>query len=158
MDKLPFLEDSEITGSHILTIAHQLQGCAGPGGCDASHWQDVLLRYGTSSTRLCDSAAGLCCHLCNSIVPWDSIRALVASHLIALDKCPGVRPIGIGETLHRIIGKVVCLAIRLDASLVCSSDQLYAGLQAGIEGAIHGMNQFVLRSSGSGDWMGCVTC
>ena len=38
MDKLPFLEDSEITGSHILTIAHQLQGDAGPGGCDASHW------------------------------------------------------------------------------------------------------------------------
>ena len=35
MDKLPFLEDSEITGSHILTIAHQLQGGAGPGRCDA---------------------------------------------------------------------------------------------------------------------------
>ena len=70
MDKLPFLEDSEITGSHILTIAHQLQGGAGPGGCDASHWRDVLLRYGTSSTRLRDSVAGLCRHLCNSIVPW----------------------------------------------------------------------------------------
>ena len=38
MDKLPFFEDSEITGSHILSIAHQLQGGAGPGGCDASHW------------------------------------------------------------------------------------------------------------------------
>ena len=143
MDKLPFLEDSEITGSHILTIAHQLQNGPGPGpgGCDASHWRDVLLRYGTSSTRLRDSIAGLCHHLCNSIVPWDSIRALVANHLIALDKCPEVRPIGIGETLHRIIGKAVCLAACLDAALVCGSDQLCAGLQAGIEDAIHGMNQ-----------------
>ena len=128
MDKLPFLEDSEITESHILTIAHQLQGGTGPGGCNASHWQDLLLRYGTSSTRLRNSVAGLCCHLCNSIVPWDSIRALVASRLIALDKCPGVRPIGIGEMLRRIIGKSVCLATRLDAALVCGSDQLCAGL------------------------------
>ena len=156
MDKLPFLEDSEITGSHILTIAHQLQGGAGPGGCDASHWRDVLLRYGTSSTRLRDSVAGLCRHLCNSIVPWDSIRALVASRLIALDKCPGVRPIGIGETLRRIIGKAVCLATRLDAALVCGSDQLCAGLQAGIEGAIHGMNQLFSAHQDEGTGWGVL--
>ena len=120
MDNQPYFKDLEITGSHILSIAHQLQGGAGPGGCDASHWRDVLLRYGTFSAHLRDSVASLC-RLCNSIVPWDSIRALVASHLIALDKCPGVRPIGIGETLHRIIGRAVCLATRLDATLVCSS-------------------------------------
>ena len=141
MDNLPLFEDSEITGSHILSIAHRLQGGAGPGGCDASHWRDILLRYGSSSTRFRDSVAGLCRRLCNSIVPWDSIRALVASHLIALDKCPGVRPIGIGETLRRVIGKAVCMATRLDAALVCGSDQLCAGLQMGIEGAIHGMNE-----------------
>ena len=90
MDNLPFLEDSEITGSHILSVAHQIQGGAGPGGCDASHWRDVLLRYGSSSSRLRDSVAEL------SIVPWDDVRALMASRLIALNKCPGVRPIGIG--------------------------------------------------------------
>jgi len=88
-----------------------------------------------------DSVAGLCCHLCNSIVPWNGIRALVASCLIALNKCPGVRPIGIGETLHRIIGNAVCLATSLDAVLFCGSDQLCGELQAGIEGAIHGMNE-----------------
>ena len=77
-----------------------------------------MLRYGTSNTRLCYSVVGLCHHLCNSIIPWDSIRALVASHLIALGKCPGVRPIGIGEMLRRFIGKAVCLATRLDAALV----------------------------------------
>ena len=141
MDNLPYFEDSEITGSHILSIAHQLQGGVGPGGCDASHCRDVLFRYHTSSARLHDSAAGLCRRLCNSTVPWDSIRALVASQLIALDKCPGVRPIGIGKTLRRIIGKAVCLATRLDVALACGSDQLCAGLQASIEGAIYGMNE-----------------
>ena len=90
---------------------------------------------------MCDSVAGLCYRLCNSIVPWDSIRALVTSHLIALDKCLGVKPIEIGETLHRIIGKAVCIATRLNAALVCGSDQLCAGLQVSIEGAIYGMNE-----------------
>ena len=141
MDNLPLFEDSEITGSHILSIAHQIQGGAGPGGCDASHWRDTLLRYGSSSTHLCDSVAGLCHRLCNFIVPWDSIRALVAIHLIALDKCLGVRPFGIGVTLCRVIGKAVFMATRLDAAMVCGSDQLCAGLQVGIERAIHGMNE-----------------
>ena len=93
----------------------------------------ILLKYGFSSTRLRDSVAELFCNLCNFIVPWDSIRALVASRLIALDKCLGVRPIGIGETLCRVIGKAVCMATHLDAALVCSSDQLCVGLQVGIE-------------------------
>ena len=38
-------------GSHFLPIAHQLLGGAGPGGCDASHWGDVLLRYSMSSAH-----------------------------------------------------------------------------------------------------------
>ena len=33
------------------------------------------------------------------------------------------------------------MATHLDAALVCGSDQLCAGLQAGIEGAIHGMKE-----------------
>ena len=151
MDNLPFLEDSEITGSHILSVAHQLQGGAGPGGCDASHWRDVLLRYGSSSGRLRDSVAELCRHLCNSIVPWDDVRALMACRLIALNKCPGVRPIGIGETLRRVIGKAICSATRLDAALVCGSDQLCAGLQAGIEGAIHAMNDLFITHQDQGN-------
>ena len=35
----------------------------------------------------------------------------------------------------------MCLATHLDAALVFGSDQLCAGLQAGIEETIHGMNQ-----------------
>ena len=85
-DALPLFEDVEITGSHILFVGHRIQGGAGPGGCDAGHWRDVLLRYGAHSSRLRDAVAALTRRLLNSITPWDDIRALVMNHLIALDK------------------------------------------------------------------------
>ena len=127
-DNLPYLEDVEITGAHIQSVAHQFQSGVGPGGCDASHRRDILLQFGASSTRLHDTVAAVCCRLCNTITPWEDIQALIACRLIALNKCPGVRPIGIGETLHRVIGKTICLSTRIDATMVCGSDQLCAGL------------------------------
>ena len=82
-ERLPLFEDVEITGDTI-------QGRAGPGGCDASHWQDMLLRFGAHSEWLRDSVASLSRRLSNSIVPWSDVRVLMANRTIALDKCPGV--------------------------------------------------------------------
>ena len=138
---LPGFEDVEINGGHVLRVARMIQGGAGPGGCDSCHWQDCLLRFGAHSERLRDSVASLCRRLTNTIVPWNGVRALMSSRLIALDKCPGVRPIGVGETLRRVIGKVVCSLTRLDVAEVCGASQLCAGLSAGIEGAVHALNE-----------------
>ena len=113
-DVLPQLEEVEITGCHVLLSARRIQGGAGPGGCDASHWQDVLLRYGAHSSQLRDAVVALSRRLANTIVPWDQISTLVSNRLIALDKCPRVRPVGVGETHRRIVGKVVCMATHVD--------------------------------------------
>ena len=101
-DVLPQFEDMEIISCHVLLSAHRIQGSAGPGGCDACHWQDGLLRYGAHSSRLRDAVAAFSHRLGNTIVPWNLVRALVSYRLIALDKCPGVRPVGVGETLDRL--------------------------------------------------------
>ena len=139
-DDLPDLIDLDITGGHIQMVARSLRGGAGPGGSDAAAWQDWLLRYGAHSERLRDSVAHLARTMANSPVPWEYIRALMANRLIALDKCPGVRPIGIGESLRRVLGKAVMLVAGADVQIACGADQLCAGLEAGIEAAIHSLN------------------
>ena len=40
---LPVLEDLDINGGHVSSVARAIQGGAGPGGCDSTHWQDALL-------------------------------------------------------------------------------------------------------------------
>ena len=60
--------------------------------------------------------------------------------VIALDKCPGVRPIGVGEVVRRIIGKAVLAAVKMDILEAAGPLQLCAGQDAGCEAAIHAMH------------------
>ena len=72
-----------------------LQGLRQPVFCDSKFNQNIML------------------HQCRS-----RISALVACRLVALDKNPGIRPIGIGETLRRLIGKaILCIVQRTAGSL-----------------------------------------
>ena len=66
-----------------------------------------------------------------------SIAALNACRLIPLNKNPGVRPIGIGEVLKRIMGKAVMKVFKQDVIVAAGPTQLCAGQQAGCEAAVH---------------------
>ena len=50
-------------------------------------------------------------------------------------------PIGIGETLHRAIAKLVMRATEDQAKTACGRLQLCAGIEAGIEGKTHVVEQ-----------------
>ena len=78
--------------------------------------------------------------MCNQILPWSKVQALVSGRLIALDKCPGVRPFGIGECLRRIICKSVAEFTKIDLEETCPTDHSACGLKAGVEGAIHALS------------------
>jgi Reverse transcriptase (RNA-dependent DNA polymerase) len=61
----------------------------------------------------------------------------MACRLVAIDKCPGVRPIGIGELWRRLFAKTVLSVCGKEAKNACGTDQLCAGLESGIEGGLH---------------------
>ena len=57
--------------------------------------------------------------------------ACTSCHLVPLEKCPGVRPVGIGKVVHRIIGKTVMRSVKHDLLEAVDSIQLCAGKDAG---------------------------
>ena len=76
------------------------------------------------------------CKLCTTYVDPRGIAPLTTSRLIALDKCPGVRPIMIGETSCRIIGKATLEVIKCNILEAAGALQLCAGQEAGSEAAM----------------------
>ena len=61
------------------------------------------------------------------------LSPFVACRLIALDKNPGVQPIGIGETVYRLIAKAILSVIRDDIQAAAGSLQLCADQLSGCE-------------------------
>ena len=70
--------------------------------------------------------------MANSSPPWAAYCALMAFRLVALDKMPGVHPVGIGKTLRWALAKFFMRAAGNQAKTACGNLQLNAGLEAGI--------------------------
>jgi len=129
----------QIDGPLIRSIVQRMDGSAGPSGLNASDWKRMCSSFRRTSEDLCKSIARLTRKLCSCYVDPEGISALVACRLIALDKCPGVRPVGIGETLRRLISKAVLQVARDDIQRVVGCLQLCAGQEAACEAGILAM-------------------
>ena len=126
----------------MRSMAMQTQGAAGPSNMDANHWRRILCSkdFGSEGLDLCRAIANLTRSLCATKVnDLDSLEALLACSLIPLDKDPGVRPIGIGEVLRRIMGKTVTRILKKDLVNSVDGVQMCVGQQGGAEAAVHAM-------------------
>ena len=56
--------------------------------------------------------------------PWAAYWALMSGRLIALDKSPGIIPVGIGETWRRLLAKCLLRVSGQEAKTACGTDQL----------------------------------
>ena len=139
----------EIDAEKVQKAAMKLHGSGGPTLLDADGWRHILCSksYGKASINLCQVIADFAKKLCRERIPSESLTEYVASCLIPLDKGadrwgnPGVRPIGVGEILKRLVGKVVVENIRDDIIEAAGPLQTCAGLKAGVEGTIHAMKK-----------------
>ena len=136
----PILFDA-IDGELIQSTALRTEGAAGPSGLDAAAWRRMCSSFKTCSTELCDALAAVARRICSSYVDPSSLTAYVACRLIALDKCPRVRPIGIGEVARRIIGKAIAKTIGREIREATGPLQTCAGHLSGCEAAVHAMHQ-----------------
>ncbi len=132
----PVLFES-IDASLIRHTALQVNGAAGPSGLDALCWRRLCTSFKSASLDLCQSLAHVAKRLCTEFVDPSIIAPLLSSRLIALNKNPGVRPIGISNTDRRIITKAILSIVRQDILDATGSLQLCAGQTSGIESAVH---------------------
>ena len=128
-----------LTGDVVRRVALNTHGAAGPSGVDADTWRRMCTGFGGASGELCEAMATCARRLATTFVDPASLEAYLACRLIPLDKNPGVRPIGIGEVLRRILGKAILSMIRDDIQEAAGSLQVCAGHESGIEAAVHAM-------------------
>ena len=82
--------------------------------------------------------------LCTTYLSPTILASFLSCRLIALDKCPGVPPIGVCEVACRIIAKAALSIIRDDIQEAAGSHQLCGGQIAGVEVAVHAVRSSFL--------------
>ena len=85
--------------------------------------------------------------ICTTLVDPKGLVPLLTS---CLNKSPGIRPIGIGETIHHVKGKAILHVIKHDIQDATGSMQLCAGQETGCKAAVHAMNCIFSKADAEG--------
>ena len=98
---------SELNGELVKKCALRTKGSAGVSQQEDVLWNKMVTGYKDSSSSLCNAVALLTRRLTTECVDPTGLEALLANRDIAINKCPGLRPVGVGEMVRRISGKAV---------------------------------------------------
>ena len=129
----------DITDDTVTAVAGRLSGGAGLGRTDLVSLQHWLLQFGAASGELRLIVGDFTKWMGNGRPQWAAYRALMSGRLIAPDKNPGTRPVGVGETWRRLMAKRLLWVMGPGAKSACGTTQLTGGVEVEIEGAIHAM-------------------
>ena len=108
----------------------------------------MVTAHKAASSTLCNAVAKVALRLSTECVDPDGLEALLANRGIALDKNPGLRPVGVGEMVRRVIGKASVTGVEVQKSV--GALQLCAGQPAGVKSAIHAMRGFLVDDDSDG--------
>ena len=95
-----------------MEAALHTEGSAGPSGLDAYAWKRMCTSFQKPSTDLCAAVAMTARRMAGAFVDPGPLAPLTACRLVALDKSPGVQPVGVGEVVPRIISKSILSVMR----------------------------------------------
>ena len=136
----------------IYNSASKTKGSAGPSGMDAELYKRILCskNFKTEGKMLREELAVFTRNLLRKSYHPSLLEAFTSCRLIPLDKNPGIRPIGVGEVLRRIVGKTVSGFLKEKIKEAAGPLQVCAGHNAGAEAAIHAMSQVFVEEGTDG--------
>ena len=77
----------------------------------------------------------------NDSPPWLACQGVMAVSLVTCKKCPGVRPVVIGDVCRSVMKKFILHAGGEQAKEACRSINIYACLESGLERGIHAVRE-----------------
>ena len=141
LEQVPTNYFDSIDEATIRKASKMTNGAAGPSQFDADQYRRILCSktFKTEGKDLREQIAILARNVASNLIDPDILDSYVACRLIPLNKNPGVRPIGIGEILRRIVGKAIFWVLNPEIQEAAGPLQASTGLKGGAEAAIHVM-------------------
>ena len=88
-----------ITGEVNGAAALHTQGATGPCGLNALSWRRLCTAFGQKLNDLCAALVAIARRISTTYIDPSALQSYISCRLILLDKCPGVRPKGVGEVV-----------------------------------------------------------
>jgi hypothetical protein len=118
---------SKLDGELVKKCTLRMKGAAGVSQQEDALWHKMVTGYKGSSATLCNAVAIIARRLATEHVDPNGLQALLANRGIAIDKCPGLRPVGVGEIARRVIGKAIMSVTGEKVQEAAGALQLCAG-------------------------------
>ena len=141
-NKVDSIHFAVIDEQAILKAAMQTKGSCGPSHVDSDQYRRMLCssHFKTEGKELREQMAIFARKLAIENLDPAPLEPYTSCRLIPLNKNPGVRPIGVGEVLRRIIGKTIAWSLREEVQEAAGPLQVASGIKGGAEAAIHAMS------------------
>ena len=140
----------KLDGDLIKKCVLRTQGSAGVSQQEDTLWHTMVTGFKDSSANLCNAVSGVAHRLATEYVDPIALEALLANRGIAIEKCPGLRPVGVGEIIRRVIGKAIMQVTGEKVQEAVGALQLCAGHPLGVESAVHSMRAFLDEDESEG--------
>ena len=144
LDKLEEIHPIKFNSADVENVrkaAIKTRGGAGPSGLAVDSWKRIFTsnQFGDSAEDLCKIFAEVIKKSCTIENQSTSLEAFLGNRLIPLHKNSGLRPIGNGEVLQLLAGKVIVSHLTKDVIQSVGSLQVCAGQDAECASLIHAM-------------------